>query len=242
MMLRERLLHKVLQVADDGARFRERLPTTWGSLENVARNGFKPGGILDIGAHKGHWAERVATIFPGVPIHMVEAQPELEPELIRAGFPYSLTLLGPESRAAVPFHVDPTSPSGGSVLNEVTNFPRDQHTYPMRRLDDLETGLSGPLLLKLDVQGYELEVLAGASETLRQTEMILAEVALLEYNENAPLIGEVIGFLAERGFVPFDICDFLRRYEDGAMFQCDMIFVRPDSPLRAKRRFYPHEG
>jgi len=240
-MLREKLFHKALKVADDGTRFRAKMPTTWGSLENLARS-FRPGGILDIGAHKGLWAKRAAEIFPGVPVHMVEAQSVLEPELRASGFPYTLTLLGPETLQAVPFHVDPDWPTGGSVMEEVTSFAREVQTIPMRRLDDLETGLSGPLLLKLDVQGYELQVLAGAEETLRQAEVIMAEVALLKYNKGAPLMAEVIAFLAQRGFVPFDIGDLMRRYEDGALFQCDMIFVRTESALRERRKFYAHEG
>ena len=240
-MFRERILRKAIAVASDAERFQARMPTTWGSLENLSRS-FAPGGILDIGAHKGLWAKRAAEIFPGVPIHMVEAQAALEPELKAAGFPYTLSLLGPEAKEGVAFHVDPDWPTGGSVMEEVTGFSRQTSSMTMRRLDDLATGLKGPLLLKLDVQGFELEVLAGASETLKQTEAILAEVALLEYNKGAPLMAEVISYLAERGFVPFDICDFMRRWEDGALFQCDMIFVRKDSQLRAKRRFFAHEG
>lgn len=212
--------------------------STWEALEALR---FSPGGILDIGAHKALWAKRAAKIFPGVPIYMVEAQPDLEPDLKASGFPYALCLLGPETKDGVTFHVDPEWPTGGSVMREVTAFDKQTVTLPMKRLDDIATGLTGPLLMKLDVQGFELEVLAGATEALKQTEVILAEVALLEYNEGAPLIAEVIAFLAARGFLPFDIGDLMRRHEDGALFQCDMIFVRADSQLRAKRKFFAHE-
>jgi FkbM family methyltransferase len=236
----DRFLRKGLSLSDDTARFRLGQPTTWGSIENLARS-FTPAGIVDIGAHKGHWSTRAAKIFPGVPIFMVEAQGNLEGDLRRSGFPYALCLLGAKNQEAVAFKVDPEWPTGGSVLEEVTSFQRQTISMPMRRLDDLETGLKGPLFLKLDVQGYELEVLRGAQSTLAQTDVIVAEVALLNYNVGAPLMAEVVAFMAERGFEPYDIGDVMRRFEDRAMFQCDMIFVRHDSALRAKRKFYAHE-
>lgn len=235
-----RVIGKGLRHLDDSSRFRIGYPSTWGSLANLARS-FRPGGIIDIGAHKGHWALKARKIFPGVPIHMVEAQDALRGELEVTGFPFTLCLLGAEEAAAVPFHVDPVWPTGASVLEEVTAFDRDELALPMRRLDDLKLGLASPILLKLDVQGYELQVLAGAHETLKSVEVIMAEVALLEYNKGAPLIAEVIAYLCEHGFVPYDIGDMMRRHEDRALFQCDMIFVREDSPIRARRKFYNHE-
>ena len=236
-----RFLSKGIRRVDDYSRFKLGFPSTWGSLSNLALS-FQPAGILDIGAHKGAWARRAAEIFRDTPIHMVEAQPALIPDLKSTGFPYTLCLLGAEQAAAVPFYVDPNWPTGGSVMEEVTAFKRDAITLSMQRLDDLQTGLKGPLLLKLDVQGFELQVLRGAQETLKQTEVIIAEVAFLEYNEGAPLITEVIIFLHQHGFVPYDVGDMMRRNEDRALFQCDMIFVRMNSQIRARRKFYAHEG
>jgi len=69
----------------------------------------------------------------------------------------------------------------------------------------------------------------------------LAEVSLLEYNKGSPLMHEVISWLANREFLPYGICGGLRRSSDKALFQTDMIFVRRDSELRAKRKFWEHE-
>jgi hypothetical protein len=149
-------------------------------------------------------------------------------------------LVGPENVDAAPFYMAGT---GSSLLPEVTGFGKERVELPVRKLDDLEPiqSLPAPLLLKLDVQGYELRVLAGAAETLRRTEVLLAEVSLLEYNKGSPLMHEVISWLANREFLPYDICGGLRRSSDKALFQTDMIFVRRDSELRAKRKFWEHE-
>jgi FkbM family methyltransferase len=234
--LRELLLRQLVAAADEDAKFRSGFPTMWGSLANLAQ-WFSPGGIVDVGANVGAWAEQAAQIFR-CPVHLIEAQPSLEPVLRASGFPYTITLLGRESRDATPFFLSGT---GSSAMREVTGFSEGEINLPMRRLDDLDLGLPAPLLIKLDVQGYELEVLAGASETLSRTEVILAEASLLEYNEGQPLIHELIEYLAARDFLPYDICGGLRRSSDLALFQTDMIFVRRDSLLRQRRKFWKHE-
>jgi len=127
-------------------------------------------------------------------------------------------------------------------MEELTTFEKEEITLPMRRLDDIGVNeYQSPLMMKLDVQGFELEVLAGATETLKRTEVILSEVSLLPYNKGAPLMHEVIGYLAERDFLPYDICGGWRRESDGALAQTDIIFVRRDSDLRAHRKFWDCE-
>lgn len=237
---RELLLRQSIAIAEEDAKFRAGQPTMWGSLQNLARTGFRPGGIVDVGANVGAWASHVATIFPDSPIHMIEAQPSLEPTLAATGIPYSMSLLGSENRPAVPFYLSGT---GSSVLEELTTYEKDLVELPLKRLDDVQPvkALSAPLLLKLDVQGYEVEVLSGATETLDRTEVILSEVSLLEYNKGSPLMHEVIAYLSARNFLPYDICGGLRRSSDAALYQTDLIFVRCDSDLRARKRFWDNE-
>ena len=77
----------------------------------------------------------------------------------------------------------------------------------MSTLDSVvdERKMTGPILLKADVQGYELEALRGANQTLRKTEVILLEVSTLPYNIGAPLLAEVVAFMAERRFLVYDL-------------------------------------
>ena len=72
--------------------------------------------------------------------------------------------------------------------------------------------LQGPLLLKLDVQGFELEVLRGSRIALDAAEFVLLEVSTLNYNRGAPLVAEVLDFMNQRGFVLFDIADLSRSW------------------------------
>jgi hypothetical protein len=144
-------------------------------------------------------------------------------------------LLGAAAREHVTFYAMET---GSSVMPEVTGVPRTPMALDMRTLDAVAAGaIAGPLLLKLDVQGYELEVLRGASHTLRHTEVMVLELSLLEYNRGAPLMAEVLAEVNAMGYAIYDICGQHRRDESRVLLQMDAIFVRESSPLRTSQRF-----
>lgn len=236
------LLRKTVAISSERVKFLNGQITMFGSIENLRRAGFSPAGIIDVGANVGNWTRGVAQIFPAADIHMVEAQHELRQSLaatatlLGSRVTHGIALLGAERGSNVPFY---TMGTGSSVFEEVTDLEKKLLTLPMLRLDDIDEvrSMRSPLFLKLDVQGYELEVLKGAAATLDSTEVVLMEVALLPYNKGAPLMPEVVAFMDDRGFTPYDVCGQLRRISDRALFQVDMIFVRKDSALRAKRRF-----
>ena len=114
---------------------------------------------------------------------------------------------------------------------------------PMGTLDSLfrDRSVRHPLLVKLDVQGFELEVLRGGAQILDRAEVVILEAALLPYNKGAPLLSEVILFMEHAGFVVYDFCGQFRRQTDHALFQTDVAFVKEGSDLRAPRKFYLHE-
>ncbi|HTN20025.1 MAG TPA: FkbM family methyltransferase [Pelobium sp.] len=77
-------------------------------------------------------------------------------------------------------------------------------------------------LIKLDVQGYELEVLRGAVENLKNTHFILTEVMNHDFYKNAPSYSEIDLFLRENNFVLFDILPSIRR--DDKLMEWDVIY------------------
>ena len=108
----------------------------------------------------------------------------------------------------------------------------------MQTLDGIlaEAAMPQPDFLKLDVQGYELEVMKGASQALQRASVILMEVSLIELYEDNPLLEDVLKFMLKNNFVAFDICGLMRRTEDDVLAQIDMIFVSTNSPLFRKQQ------
>jgi FkbM family methyltransferase len=213
----------------------------WWSLENIRRCGFQPRSVIDIGAFIGDWTQQVRTIWPNAQYLMIEPQSNKQERL--RGMCNDLValekaLLGSTESEAVSFQMDDLG--GSSVLEQVQDKCEKSASLPMTTLDRIvdRRKLPGPILLKADVQGYEVEVLRGANETLRNVEVVLLEVALLPFNIGAPLFADVVSFMAERRFLVYDFCHVFRRQSDEAAFQVDVIFVREDSALRSEKPFF----
>ena len=150
------------------------------------------------------------------------------------GAEFQIALLGPADGAEYNDHV---MGMGSSVFEENSPHARTNRAVQAKSLD---TCLSGkkPDFLKLDVQGFEIEVMKGATNVLTQVAAVLLELSLIEINKGAPLFTEVVAFLDERGFAPLDILEIHRRPLDMATDQIDFIFVRKESELLADIRHY----
>lgn len=213
------------------------------SLKNMERAGFHPHYILDVGAYEGQWTGMAKGIFPQANFLMIEPQ-EAKAEYLRrvadrfsGSVSYSLSLLGAESGKKIPFY---EMESGSSVLWEESSFPRREVIKETVSLDDCleRIGWKRTDFMKLDTQGYELEVLKGARIALEGVEAVLTEVSLLDVNRGAPLLHDMISFMKDRHFLAYDICSFaMRRPLDQALWQIDMIFVKESSRLLAHKSF-----
>ena len=94
-----------------------------------------------------------------------------------------------------------------------------------------------PDFLKIDVQGYELEVLKGSEKSLDKIRVILAEVNLIDIHKNVPLLSDIVNWLNDRDWVAYDICGLTRRPLDQALWQADFIFVPRNSSFRSDKRW-----
>lgn len=211
-------------------------------LRKIASFGFAPKMIYDIGAYRGHWTHLAKAIFPEARVHMFEAQPKLEPYIQNAvttlsGVSYTMGLVGAENRDAVEFTIIDTEDgsTGSSIYEENTHYNRYKTTLPMRTVDTVMADLSlpAPDLVKIDVQGAEVDIIKGAGTALRSAEVVIAELSLVQYNLGAPLIADTIAALKEHDFVLYDIVDIHKRKND-TMIQIDGLFVRSGSPWREK--------
>lgn len=218
------------------------VPEIPNSLERLVKLGFNPSHIFDVGAYKGDFTNLCLKYFPNSTVACFEVLEHRVQQLKQLASQNSAVqvfpvLLGAESQEKVQFNEAETA---SSILIEQVKQNFTVRSYPMDTVDSIVhekfNGCS-PDLLKLDVQGYELEVLKGAEKSLTQTQLILAEVNLLDIHKNVPLLAEVVGWLNERDWVAYDICGLTRRPLDQALWQADFIFVPRNSPLIADKRW-----
>ena len=205
------------------------------TYRRLAGRGFRPGGLVDIGAFRGDWTRMARSIFGRPPALMIEAQTALVPGLEafageQPGLACVHALLGRETGREVIFQEMGT---GSSMFAEASNAPRTATAMKTRTLDEIAGhALADPadLFLKIDVQGAELEVLRGGQATLNRAALVQLEVAMLPYNAGAPLLPEVTGWMAEHGWLPIEVSGFSRPREH--LVQIDLLFAPEGSPLR----------
>lgn len=98
---------------------------------------------------------------------------------------------------------------------------------PVRRLDDvLETAWRAPFALKLDTQGFELHVLHGALNTLAGTEVVVAEMSLVDLYQGGARFVDVFGFLEDCGFRCISLVQGFADDVRHQLLQVDGVFVR----------------
>lgn len=218
----------------------EGLPGMESGLATLRARGVAPRRIVDGGACKGDWTRLARKYFPRAEILMIEPQARHAKVLegLRAelapGLVFAPQLVGPAEQASVDFVVldDVHGGTGSSVLPENSDVPRHVVPMPMTTIDRLveTTGFGAPDFIKLDVQGYEIEVLKGARGCLTGADFVLLEVSIWPYNAGGPLISEVLGWMDEHGFRTYEIFGLARR-SDRVLMQVDVLFVRKGHPL-----------
>lgn len=191
--------------------------------------------VLDIGAHDGTWAQEARRAFPGARVLSFEANPAHATALAAAGLEHRICLLGARANAPATFWARPHGGTGDSVFREVGGVYAgvEPVVIPTARLDDLPEvrALPGIDLMKLDVQGSELEVLRGAEDALARTEVVVLEASLFPYNHGAPLAAEAVGFMAARGFELIGVVG--ANAVNGVCAQLDLAFARRGSAVFA---------
>jgi FkbM family methyltransferase len=209
-------------------------PSIEGTLGSMKARGFDPRFAIDVGAYDGRWSQYFRREFPACRILMVEAM-ERKAERLRevsaqsgGSIDFRIAILGARHGQSVRWvEMD----SGSSALEEHSGYPREVTTRTLTTLDQLLGSDAPPVdFVKLDVQGYELEVLRGATRAMGQAQAVYLEVSLVPINDGCPLLHEVVSFMDAAGFRLLDFCSQTRR-KDGVLWQTDLMFVRTGSPL-----------
>ncbi len=169
--------------------------------------------VIDVGANKGQFALYARVSFPEAQIYSLEplSGPRAKLERLFKGDP-SMHVL-PYAAGAAPgnasIHVSRSDDSSSLLAMtslQTERFPGTEHVsaeaIEVRRLDDLFAGieLPSPVLLKLDVQGFELEALRGATELITRVDSVLCECSFVPFYEGQALFEDIHAFMVEHGF------------------------------------------
>jgi FkbM family methyltransferase len=202
--------------------------------------GFNPTHIVDIGANRGTWTRNALQYFPDAYYSLFEPQAYLAAS-------FNDLLKNPK----VKFHAKGVGATSGMM--DLTTSDRDdsfsfsfsadqarewgvrQVKAPVVSLDEyLPTlNLPQPDLIKIDAEGWDLEVLKGAGESVERAEVVLLEASVMNkiFKNN---VNDVTSAMSELGFTFFDITDLNRTQKQNALWLMEIAFVKRESWISQK--------
>ena len=227
MSLWRKLSHRV-QIALDRNRWFQSLE------KDVARIFKRPIRVIfDVGAHQGQTSLHFRKCFPMAEVHAFEPSPHnfralqanlrgrnrIHPQPCALGQTQTLALLSERKNDLCGQLVPEDKTQGGDSLTEVRVDTIDNYLQ--------ENKLKHIDLLKLDVEGSELDVLRGGTSTLRSklVNFIVAECDFNAVDTQHSFFPDLLEFLTARNFLFFGLYDVIHYHEYSGIGYCNALFL-----------------
>lgn len=201
-------------------------------LRRIAAAGVRPRTVFDIGV--GYGTPWLYAAFPQAHFVLIEPQKEFEPTLQdicrRLDAEYHLVGVG-STEQRLPIYRLLSSPTGSSFLPPNADTEErwgaseesgELHVVPL----DTYREQPGPFFVKIDTEGFELEVLRGATRVLEQTDVVLMEVAISKRQQGEPDLIEIGALLKDHGFRLIDFPVLTQQSRGGPLLYVDVAFAR----------------
>lgn len=208
-------------------------------IERMKQAGVTPRTIIDVGANVGQFAVAASRLFEGAEIYPVEPDPRIADVLRRnigqkVAANVLVTAVGDRPGEAT-FHVN-RDPQVSSLLplgaDRIASFPTSKVTeaitVPVATLDSLFQGrpLQKPILLKIDVQGFEDRVIMGATNFLARVDWVLMEVSFASLYEGERDFEGLMDLMKSVGFQFVRPMNFHLSPKTGEIIEMDALFKR----------------
>lgn len=208
------------------------------TLNGLKQRGYFPKVVYDIGAADGSWTRQALEYWPDATFVCFEPLAERKKDLdaLHASRPGQILV-----------EACGVGDADGELSIGVSDFLWDSsfaysgassRTVSVRRLDSLiEAGMPLPSFIKIDVQGFEKRVLDGGQGAMRHADLILMECQFFPFCDDMRTLDVTIAYMSAHNYIPYEFVDYLRRPLDGAMGQCDILFVRKGHQLISNNKW-----
>jgi FkbM family methyltransferase len=211
----------------------------FGALKNLD---FRPKHIVDVGANKGSWTRKALLYFPDAHYTLVEPQDHLKvhmQDLLDGGYKITWINAGVADNSGIlPFTLSYRDDSSTFAPTEA-DAGAPTISVPVKTLNEIVSASSAPppAVIKIDAEGFDLKVLAGASDLLGKTDVFFVEAAICcPAYENT--IAKVVRRMDDAGYKVVDITDINRSPKHGILWLCELAFLRNASPIFDRVRTY----
>ena len=179
-------------------------------LNDISKH-FTPKVIYDIGACVLHWTREAKIVWsdPECVTIAFDAINEVEALYKSKGVLYHIGVLSDEDNKLVKFYENKEMPGGNSYYKEIGSahadvvFPEDRYTEKCAMtLESVvqQKNFQLPDLVKVDVQGCELDILKGGINIINHAKYLVIELQNVQYNRGAPLEDVTIKYLNDNGW------------------------------------------
>jgi FkbM family methyltransferase len=169
-----------------------------------------PSVIYDIGSCVLHWHRKAKLVWPHARFICFDALTELS--FLYNGIEFENCILSDRDGKEVGFYYSLEYPGGCSYYQEnekinskASAIYTESHKRMLKTvtLDTIVQSKNYPLpdLIKMDIQGAELDVIKGAPICINHVRDIILELQVVDYNKGAPKAPEVIEYMKSIGFV-----------------------------------------
>jgi FkbM family methyltransferase len=207
-------------------------------FNTLLKLGYQPRHIVDVGANRGNWTRTALKYFPRSRFTMFEPQEKMREEvadlLVHPGIEFHCMGAGPVNASMqLTQHERDDSHTFALSARQAQESGYPQIEVPVVALDDFFEGRGLPKIdiLKIDAEGWDLEVLKGAHKIVKDADVVLMEASVLN-----PIftntVEEVISAMSRLGFVLFDITDLNRTVKDNSLWLVELAFVKRDGDLK----------
>lgn len=207
-------------------------------LRLLRRFDFAPNHILDVGANRGMWTRQALEIFPDAHYTLLEPQQELHGHLddcIAKGAKIRWMPVGAGKHSGTHFLTVYANDVGSSFVPTQDEAKRGGYRQIAVKVETLNaivasSELPAPEMIKIDAEGWDLQVLEGASDLIGKTEIILIEAGIFARDlENH--LSAVMRRMDALNYQVFDFTDLNRSPKHGVLWLCEMAFLRKGSHL-----------
>lgn len=205
-----------------------------GGLARARERGENVGTVIDLGAAQGRWTRKALKHFPSARYLLIEPLDERRSFLEalhtqHTNVDFVIAAAG-DHEGTAELSVSPDLDGSGIYGDAASNGVK--RAVPLTTLDSeiLRRGLPAPFLLKFDTHGFELPILAGATETLKQTAIIVLEAYNFKLSAGSPRFHEICAHMESLGFRCADLVDPMLRARDQLLWQFDLFFLPAGHP------------
>lgn len=234
-----------LTLARTGPEVVHSMPDWQSRMQLAAKLGFQPKVILDGGAFKGKWTVEAHQIFPDAQIIIAEPNPFIQ-DSIKINIshikpkPILIEAAIGEKAGSATFNMfkDSQSDTSASLLDNVGGDATTKVVVEIASVDEIAERLGlWPDLIKLDLQGAELQALRGAKKALKHAQMVMVEFGCLDAYVGRTTPQELMAELYKFSYCLYDIVDCHYRPFDNALTGGDFFFVKTDCVLRSHKGY-----